>query len=64
MGLTLVLFFFTLNYRMIFLLSCLVPLQDPGPSDPSDLSDHDYEIVEEHLNTMLGKASEEVRFYF
>lgn len=43
---------------MIFLLSCLVPLQDPEES-----SDHDYEIVEEHLNTMLKKASEEVRFY-
>lgn len=43
---------------MIFLLSCLVPLQDPKES-----TDHDYEIVE-YLNAILKKASEEVTFSF
>lgn len=33
-------------------------------SDPKESSDDDYKTVEEHLNAMLIKASEEVRFYF
>lgn len=52
-------FFFTFNYKMMFLLSYLVPLQHPEES-----TDHDCENMEQHFNAMLKKASEDVRFYF